>query len=91
MSDKAFITSEQAEAMIPDAEYIHTFRQGGPCLIGADLERSKLLESFRKYKVELSGEQATKMNHGIVFMDEHGPCFVETRMPKKPGTRQPNR
>ncbi|MDD4997281.1 MAG: hypothetical protein PHI99_03970, partial [Syntrophales bacterium] len=63
----------------PDSEQIHTFRQEGPCLLGCDIDRPKIIELFRKYKPELSGEKATAMNHGIVLKDDTGWLFIETR------------
>lgn len=53
----------------------HTFRG----FIGANWPYRKLLAHVRKYGVELSGPQATAMNHGLVLIDEHGPLFIETR------------
>ena len=70
--------------MLSKEEYIHTFRQGPVgVLIGADWKRSDLLKAFQEYQPELSGEQATAMKHGLVFIDEFGAVFVETAFEHK--------
>lgn len=79
--ERVVLTMEQAEAMLPDGDDIHTFRDtnGRGPLIGADWSRANILEALRTKKPELSGELATKMDHGIVFFDEYGPVFVATK------------
>ena len=80
--ERVFLSPKEAEALLPEGEMIHTFRQASShsshTLFGADWERSELIKAFEKYKPELSGKQAAAMNHGIVFADEHGAVFVET-------------
>ena len=76
--DRTFLSPEEAEAMLPEGERIHTFRSNPIALIGCDWDRSKIIKAFKKYKPELSGEQTTAMGHAIVFFDEHGPLFVAT-------------
>ena len=78
-TERERIPVEQAVAMLPEGDRIHTFRQAGPILVGADWPRSDIVDAFRTQGVELAGEQATKMNHGLVFFDEKGPVFVATR------------
>jgi hypothetical protein len=80
MSEERIVLSPaDAIALLPDGDMIHTFRQGGPCLIGADWEREKLIEALNKYEVEVTGEMAQSMNHGMAFQDEYGWVFVETK------------
>lgn len=80
MSDeREYLTFEQAEAMLPDGDDIHTFRNGSGMLIGADWRREQVIEALRQYKPELSGETATRMNHGIYLEDAHGPLFIATK------------
>lgn len=80
MSDeREFLTPEQAEAMLPDGERIHTFRAAGFTMIGADWPREKLIELFRQYTPELSGPGATGMKHGLCVIDDKGPLFIETK------------
>lgn len=92
MSDdgRVILTPEKAEEMLPNEEHIHTFRQSGPILLGADWEKSELIDAFSKYPVELSGEEATAMGHGIVFRDEFGFVFVQTSQQVNAGIESRN-
>lgn len=76
------LTIEQVEAMLPDGERVHTFRNPGAGLMfGADWDRSEILEACKEFIPELSGPAATAMNHGIVLIDKSGPLFIETKEP----------
>ena len=76
---REFISFEQAIKMLPDKEFIHTFRSVGPVLLGADHDRVSLIETMKKFqdKIELSGKNATAMGHGIILTDDGGPLFIE--------------
>jgi hypothetical protein len=76
---REFITKEQAIALLPNGENIHTFRQAGPTLIGADWEREDIIAAMDKYRFELTGPAASSMGHGMAFEDEYGLVFVETK------------
>lgn len=76
--ERAPLTLDQAVAMLPDRDHIHTFRSTGMALIGADWPREKLIDAIRDYGSELSGPASTRMGHGIVLMDDKGPLFIET-------------
>lgn len=78
------LTYEQAVALLPDGERVHTFLDGGMALIGADWDRDQVLALLRDGRPELSGEQATAMQHGLVAFRETGPVFIETRPPETP-------
>ena len=78
-SNRVFLSQEEATAMLPDGEYIHTFRGGGMTLLGAEWDRQDIIDAFGKYKLELSGDIATSMGHGVCFIDNHGAVFVETK------------
>ena len=68
--DREFLTFEQAEAMLPDGDVIHTFRNpGANALIGADWPRADVLQKLRDGKPELAGGMATRMGHGLVVHD----------------------
>ncbi len=83
MNERIVLTKEQAINMLPNKEMIHTFRQGGPTLIGADWDKKDLIEAINKYEVELTGEQARSMGHGMALYDEHGWLFIETKKEDK--------
>ena len=78
------LTFKEAKAMLPKGSQVHTFIQAGSALIGAHWERQDILDAFEKFGVELSGAQATAMQHGLVFFEDGTrPVFVETRKPTK--------
>lgn len=81
MSDdgRTFLTAKQAIAMLPEGDYVHTFRDGIGMLIGADWSRKDLIKAIKKAKPELAGEMATNMKHGLVIFDDHGPLFIQTK------------
>lgn len=73
---------EDAAALLPDGEEIHTFLDGGVALIGADWNRDQILALLRTGNPELSGPAATGMGHGIVAFrngDRSKPVFIATR------------
>jgi len=77
--DKELITLEEAIKRLPAGDTVHTFRQGGLCLIGADHERDRLIEAMRTApEIEVTGPAAQAMNHGLAIRDEHGWLFIET-------------
>ena len=79
-NNKVFLSPEQAIEMMADGKEVHTFRNPNGILIGADWPRDTLIEKFRREdNIELSGDLATKMNHGICVWDTDGPLFVATK------------
>lgn len=78
MEDKVILTPEQAREMVKDGEYVHTFRNGGNMLFGADWKREDLLKAIDTSKCELAGATATSMKHGLCVWTD-GPLFVETK------------
>ncbi len=75
--DRFFPTREQIIAILPDMPEIHTFMQFGFTMIGASVPRDVIMRHVRS--MELSGENATSMNHGLVYKNENGKfVFVET-------------
>lgn len=77
--ERIMLTFEQAESIIMEGAEVHTFRSTPGVLLGADHERKGLLERMKKNEntLELAGEGARGMGHGLVFQDG-GPLFVET-------------
>jgi hypothetical protein len=76
---RTFITPDEAENMLADGERIHTFRQAGFILLGCDVDRQDIVDMLKTFTPELSGEQATAMNHGLVIEDDKGFMFIETK------------
>lgn len=85
MAERKFLTYDEAVAMLPDGDDIHTFVSGG-MLIGADWGRQSILDLLKTGKPELSGGMAASMGHGIVAwrnVDEENdklsdPIFIQT-------------
>jgi len=77
--ERVIVDFDQAVAMLPDGNYIHTFRQAGPALIGANWSREKMLNWLKAHPVELAGSMATAMKHGLVGSDDHGQLFIATK------------
>ena len=68
-----------AVALLKRGRRIHTFRQGGPMLIGADWTRGQILKALKKAKeIHVTGPAAQGMGHGLAIFDEGGPLFIET-------------
>jgi hypothetical protein len=64
--ERVKLTRDEAAKLLTPGESVHTFKQAGPVLIGADWRRNDLLKLADRYGAELSGEQATAMGHGVV-------------------------
>lgn len=85
---KKFISADEAIELLPEGEYIHTFRESGLALIGADWLREEIIELIRKSDcLELTGEAARSMGHGLAIYDHDAKMqsdilFVETDMEK---------
>lgn len=87
------LSRAEADSLMPDGEYVHTFMQAtapGLVLLGADWKRSEILELADLGKVELAGESATRMNHGIAAHSPDGVVFVATKPVHLPAILCPN-
>lgn len=74
------LTFEQAVAMLPDGEEVHTFRQAGWALLGASWPREKIIAAIKEWGAELSGPAATGTDHGLALrQDGRGVLFIETK------------
>lgn len=79
-NERVELSADAAIAMLPDGDYIHTFRSGGAMLFGADHARADLIETIKSAAArELAGPAATSMHHGLAVKDRHGWLFVATR------------
>jgi hypothetical protein len=78
-NERITLTVDHAISLLEvDDGRVHTFRQGGFTLIGADWDLDDVREFFAAHTPELAGEQATKMRHGVVAIDDNGPVFFAT-------------
>jgi hypothetical protein len=81
MSDeRVYLTVEQALAMLPEGERVHTFRGGGAMMIGCDWDRADIEMAIRETDHrELSGQVATAMKHGLCIKEGGTALFVATK------------
>jgi hypothetical protein len=80
--DIRLLTYDEAVALLPDGDSIHTFLDGGTALIGADWDRSAILTLLREagHEIEVTGPAAQSMGHGLAAYRADGtPVFIETR------------
>lgn len=81
---RRYITSEQAQALLPDRETVHTFCNMPFGLLGTDWSKEEVIEKLNKSdKIEIAGECARNMDHGLaVYNDDvklqSDILFVET-------------
>ena len=78
--ERISVPYEEALGLLPGRGPIHTFMNPRPgVLFGADWSRADIRKAFKRYGVELSGENATRTGHGLVFWDGSRHIFVQTR------------
>ena len=81
---KRFVTHEEAVALLPDGEYVHTIVNNGCAMVGADWSREDILKELHsKEVIELTGEHARSMGHGICAYNKDAKwqidlLFIET-------------
>ena len=68
---RRYITSEQAESLLPKGNNIHTFYNMPFGLIGADWSREDIIDKLNTAdKIEITGETARNMNHGLAVYND---------------------
>ncbi len=81
---KRIITYEEAVGVLPNEDFIHTFRNANFGLIGADWSRAEILDKLNNSEIiELTGETARGMGHGICAYNKDAQymqdvLFIET-------------
>lgn len=77
--DKISISLEEAKNRLPSGTIVHTYRQSGYMIIGADWEKRELLRVMKKYKIRETGGMAKRMDHGLAILDDRGWLFIATK------------
>lgn len=83
--ERVELTVDQALSMLPEGDTIHTFRNPGGMMLGADWSRAAIEEEIlRADRRELTGGMAQSMGHGLVLFPKGATyqrdlLFVETR------------
>ena len=76
-NERRVVSMSEALRRIGPAERIHTFRDAGLALVGADWDRADLIEAMMTYGVEDSGPGASRMRHTLCLRDGTGWLFIE--------------
>lgn len=80
MSQKKIIVPfEEAKKRLPSGTIVHTFRQAGYMMLGADWQKKDLLEVMEKHEISETGPHAQGMNHGLAIIDKDGFLFIATK------------
>ena len=79
MTERIKLTYEQAVALLPEGDEIHTYLSDDNVLVGADWDRDSVLDLLREGAPELAGPAATKAGHGLVAFRADGPVFIATQ------------
>lgn len=77
-----FLEFHEAVMLLPETDTIHTFSNPSfGILIGTDWPREEVLQFFldNDGKIELAGEMATRMEHGLAFTDGERRLFFATK------------
>ncbi len=82
---KYYLNYDEAISLLPNNEDIHTFYNGAFGLIGADWSREEILNKLKEpdIVIELTGEQAKSMKHGMCAYSKNAKyqseiLFIET-------------
>jgi hypothetical protein len=74
------LSYDEAVALLPEGERIHTFLDSGIALIGADWDRGDVLALLRETnRREVTGPAAQSMGHGLAADRDGSPVFIATR------------
>ena len=73
------LTVAEAERVLKKGAMVHCFLNPGGMLVGADWERAEVLDCLRRAPaIELTGDMARRMGHGIVALNPGDPHFFAT-------------
>ena len=82
---KYYLNYEEAVSLLPSGEDIHTFYNASFGLMGADWSREEILKKLKEADIviELTGEQAKSMKHGMCAYNKNAKwqseiLFIET-------------
>jgi hypothetical protein len=78
--DEVLLTYDEAVALLPDGDRIHTFVNPAGILVGADWDRGDVLALLRDTdRREVTGPAAQAFGHGLAAMHDGRPVFIEAR------------
>lgn len=80
MDEDDKVSIEQAIELLPEGEYIHTFRNAPMMLLGADWSRVQLIEAMRSATgIVRTGPLAQSMKHGLAIENDGSLLFIATK------------
>jgi hypothetical protein len=79
--DVILLSYDEAVALLPDGDRIHTFLDAGIALIGGAWSRTRILDLLAATdRREVTGPSAQSSGHGLAAYREDGtPVFIKTR------------
>jgi len=79
--EPVLLSYEEAVALLPDGDRVHTFLDAGGALVGADWDRADILRLLEtSSRREVSGPAAQGFGHGLAVLRDDGvPVFIKTR------------
>ena len=77
--EKIIVSFKEAKKRLTSGPMVHTFRQSGPALIGADWPKQDVLAIMKKHEISETGRLAQGMHHGLAITDESGHLFIGTK------------
>ena len=79
MSERLYLTKEQALSALPEGENVHCFVSGG-ILIGTDWSREQVEQYIEEAdSVEIGGGMSRRMGHGLAVFGTDGLKFFEAK------------
>lgn len=90
--DKKIVSFEEAVKLLPTTERVHTFRQAGMAILGADHDRERLLSAMKAApEIQVTGPAAQAVKHGLAIHDKSGWLLIEAANaePSPDGDQQP--
>lgn len=80
---KKYLNAEEAIALLPESELVHTFYSIGICLVGGDWDRADILQKLTEVdRIEIAGDLARSMEHGLAAYNNgarlEDVLFIET-------------
>jgi len=80
LDDEVLMSYDEAVALLPDGDRIHTFVNPAGILIGADWDRDGVLSLLRDAdRREVSGPAAQSFGHGLAAWRDGKPVFIQAR------------
>lgn len=77
--DKVTLTKEQALSVIAPGDKVHTFRQAGYMLLGADIPLTRLEELIAENVCEIGSWSHRDLDHGLMI-NYQGQLYVATKV-----------